>query len=96
MDQNNEDINNKRELVNRRARQYYHRKGATDPEFIKYNNERNRNLIHKKRLEANEPAPKLGRPKKINSEPQPLQPKKRVGRHLKYPNETYTLEISFK
>jgi hypothetical protein len=34
-------------------------------------------------------------PKKDNSEPQPLQPKKRVGRPLKYPNETYTLEISF-
>ena len=85
-----EDINIKRELINRRARQCYHRRVATDPEFIKYNNERNRNLIHKKRLEANEPAPKLGRPKKIISELQPPQLKKKIGRHLKYPNETYT------
>ena len=51
----------------------------------KYNNNRNRNLIHKKKLEADEPKKKLGRPPKPFEQIQKL----RVGRPLKYPNESY-------
>jgi len=77
---------------NMRARQYYHRRIATDPMFREYTNARNRNLIHKKKLEADAPKKKIGRPKKVIPEQTEETPRIRVGRPLKYPNENYILE----
>lgn len=73
---------------NFRARQYYHARKAREPEFIKYTNERNRNFVLKKKLEANAPKKKMGRPRKIVLEPQ-TEAKVKVGRPLKYPNDMY-------
>lgn len=72
---------------NRKARQYYHMRVAKDPEFVKYTNDRNRNLIQKKKLEAGGPKKKIGRPKKLIVEQVEQVSKNRVGRPLKYPKE---------
>ena len=81
-------FDDKKEQINRRARAYYHMR-CKNPELFAYTNNRVRNLIQKKKLDSNNPVPKLGRPKKIITEPPQVLEKKKAGRHLKYPNEIY-------
>ena len=83
-----DNVDDKKEQINRRARAYYHMR-CKNPEFVAYTNNRVRNLIQKKKLDSNNPVPKLGRPKKIITEPPQVLEKKKAGRHLKYPNEIY-------
>ena len=75
-------IDDEKILRNERARLYYHRR-KQDPEFVKYTNERVKNLALQKRHALIGPKKKIGRPKKDLTDLVPKEPKRR-GRPLQY------------